>query len=63
MARLPNYILDPRGHRNKPEGEEVFRKDTPSMDLEAERGLVADLLVQIGDRQEQLQQIRAHLIV
>ncbi len=54
-TRLPNYILDLSGFPDKERGRLVFRMDTPSSDLEGKGSLTANLLIQIGDRQKQLQ--------
>jgi hypothetical protein len=52
---MPTCILDPNERPHNRRGKHGFRVDTPGKGLEGQRGFVANMLVQIGDRQEQLQ--------
>jgi hypothetical protein len=55
--------MDLSGLPYKPRGELLFRMDTPSMGLKGKGGLMANLFVQIGDCQKQLQHIGAQYII
>lgn len=52
MAKMPDHILDLTGCPYKQSARIAFRMDTPTTNLEAERGMLANFFVQIGDRQE-----------
>ncbi len=54
ITRPLSYILNLSAGPYKQWAQIAFRMDTPCMGLEAERGLVANLLVHIGDCQNKL---------